>query len=463
MRMAKRLLFFLLLLIVAAAPWTGSVWLDQRAALEAWQAHDYPECAARAAAAAARCPFCGDMWTLAGQAYALSGDWTAASHAFQKAARQNALSAAGWLNWGKVEWQRGASDSAVQIWKQGAALYPDAADLWASLAYAYASRQDETNERAALNHLLALDETRGWAHYRLALWLMADGSAEALSHLRRAADLDETLTEPADALRLAFNQAMTLPPDEGARLIGQALGGVEAWPQAESAFRRALQQNPNNGEFWAWLAEAQQHTGQDPAAAFDRALQLAPDSPLVLGLYGLYASRQGHWAQALDALEQAVASAPDDVYWWLLLGEARARNGDVQSAQEAYRRAAALTPSQPQNWYALAQFCFEYNIALDGEGLDAALRAYLLDQTQPSYAVLVGRYYMALNRPDDALKYLTQARDLAPHDPRTQLFWGIWQAQYGNPAAARAALQQALSQGDDNIRAQARYWLETLP
>lgn len=442
----------------------ASVWMDAQAANRAWEQGDYAEAALHAAAAARRWPLLsGPLWAQAGQAYALDGQLSQAEAAFQRAARADALQSADWLTWGQVRWQQGDQSGAISVWEQARQAGAADARVLAALATAYANLSDPA-EAQVLTDLLRLDDDLGWAHFRLALWLAADGQAAALPHLRRAAALNADWAEDAEYLRLALNTALSdADAGQAALTAGRALGALGAWPQAARAFQRAVNLDPQNGEYWAWLAEAQQHIGEPPEEALLRAMDLAPDSPLVLGIWGLSESRQGDWALALDLLEESVARAPDDAAWWPLLGEARARNGDIWAAQDAYRRAAALTPEQPQNWYLLAQFCLEYNMNLDGEGLDAALRAWLLDKKQPHYAVLVGRYYMALNRPDDAFKYLQQARALAPSDSQVELYWGIWQAQYGTPAAARAALTQALAQGDQTIRAQAQYWLEYLP
>ncbi len=458
--MLKKVSLLLLLWIAVFLPWRASIWLDVRAAERLAVDGHYAAAAERAAAAAQRYPLEASLWAQAARYWAWAGDYTAADRAFARAAEGQALRAEDWAQWGRVRWQAGDQEGALAVWQRAQEQGAATPELFRLLAQTFALRGEAEKEQQVLTAWLALDDTDAWAHYRLASWQAAALDPQALPHLRRAAELDPRLASAAEALRLALNAALT---QNDALLIGRALAAQEAWPQAASAFALAVEQQPQNGAAWAWLAEARQHTGEDPSAALARALSLAPQQAEVWGLRGLYFSRRGDWETARQAWAQAAALSYQSPDWWPSLGMARAQTGDLNGALEAYRQATRLAPQEARTWYLLGQFCLEYNIALDGEGLNAALKAYLLEKDNPRYALLVGRYYLTLNNPSSARKYLQAAYELSPEDAQTALYWGIWQAQFGQPQAARAALERALQSPLEPVRWQAQYWLETLP
>ncbi len=457
----KKPWFFLVLLAgVILLPWGGSVWLDVQAAERLQGRGEFARAAERAAAAARRWPFAPSLWVEAARAWAAAGDRARADEAYARAAEAGLLQPADWAQWGRLHWQAGDPDAALDIWRRAQHEGAASAEVLSLLAQAYALRGEAQNEQQTLMAWLAADETAAWAHYRLATWQAAALDEAALSHLRRAADLDPAYAPFADPLRLALHTAL----QEGNPLpVGQALAAQRAWPQAAAAFSLAVDRRPRDGLAWAWLAEARQWLGEDPTEALAQALTWGQQEADVWGLRGLYFSRQENWPAAREAWAQAVALNPERPDWWPSLGNARAQTGDISGALAAYRRAAQLAPEDARSWYLLGLFCLEYNIALDGEGLNAALKAFLLETEDPRHALLVGRYYLTLGQEESAYKYLRTAYERAPQDAQTALYWGIWQAQYGQPQAARAALETALQAPQERVRRQAQYWLETLP
>ncbi len=459
--MLKKSLFFLgALFLLVFVPWRGSVWVDVQAATRLAAAGDFAAAAERSAAAARRWPWQPDLWAQAGRYWAYAGAYAAADEAFARASAKDALADEDWALWGRVRWQQGDETGALECWQRGWAAGVRTSDLFTLLAQTYARLGHAEAEKQVLQAWLQVDEADAWAHYRLATWKAASLDARALTHLQQAATLDPRFAPYTAALRTALLQALQ---EEDPLPVAQALMAQQIWPQAKQALEQAIRRQPQNGLAWAWLAEVQQQLAMDPSLALEKALQFAPQEAEVWGLRGMYFSRQNDWVAARDAWMQAVSLAPQRPDWLPSLALAQAQTGDLVQALETYRRATQLAPQEARFWYLLGAFCLEYNISLAGEGLNAALKAFLLQKEAPRYALLVGRYYLALEQPDSAHKYLSLARQLAPADAEIALYWGIWQAQYGQAEAARLALQQALTAASPTVQRQAAYWLETLP
>ncbi len=130
------------------------------------------------------------------------------------------------------------------------------------------------------------------AHYQLALILLLDDTESAAIRLERIESLPE-YADQVSRLRAALRQASVI--DDHAytlTIIGQALASVGEWRLAQIAFERAVEQNPDYAEAWAYLGEArQQNEEEDALEALLTAYALKPDAFAVNLFLSMYYRR----------------------------------------------------------------------------------------------------------------------------------------------------------------------------
>lgn len=199
---------------------------------------------------------------------------------------------------------------------------------------------------------------------------LADGRQRELRALRR--DLAADPGNPALAVALARRYFDEVAAEGDPRYIGYAQAALAPWwgvpdppPEvrvmramlrqfghdfdaARADLRAALQQQPDNGEAWAWLA-AVSLVQADYAAAREGCAGLARQASALLGTacaaqVDALTGRSRTAAVALRGVLQRHADAPAAERLWALtrLGEAAQRHGDHAGAEAAYRQALAL-------------------------------------------------------------------------------------------------------------------------
>jgi protein O-GlcNAc transferase len=132
----------------------------------------------------------------------------------------------------------------------------------------------------------------------------------------------------------------------------------------------------------------------DPLAAlkaFNRALQLEPDSASSLCGIAAALDRLGEQAMAGRALRMAAALAPQHLPAWLIFGERARRSGRVADSIRDFARALALDPNRIE---ALDSFVWCCQVAGDVEAAARAARA--AHETRPERADLHAQLILAL-------------------------------------------------------------------
>ncbi len=119
-----------------------------------------------------------------------------------------------------------------------------------------------------------------------------------------------------DALRVQLNCAQA------------SLLEKESLPEAERAFRRLIDTDPNEGDYWWALANVLRS--------------------------------QEKLDEALVAIRQAVAVAPDDRSYDARLADILGRNGHLAEAEQAYKRMLKNRPEIAKYWFWYARFLVDY-------------------------------------------------------------------------------------------------------
>jgi tetratricopeptide (TPR) repeat protein len=420
----------------------------------ALKADAYTEKAEHYLNAARKLPWRADLYELAGHAYFHEGDYATAEVMYRRANERNALSPEGWAAWGDVRFLNDDANGAIEVWTQGLEQTDFLPGLYQRLSYAMETQGDFPRAVEYLQSYLARQPGDASAHYQLGLMLTLTNPSAASRELLTASQLDPRFDPPAQTLRATLNLAqLQESPSEQFVVIGSGLGLVEEWVFARHAFDSAVQANESNAEAWAWLGEADQHTGSDGSEALDRALELNPNSPIVRGLRGLYFERIGNSSQALAEYLAAASLDPQNPQRYFSLGYAYAMNGDLIRALETMEFATTLAPDDAQTWRALAEFCGQYGIHLNDIAIPAAQRAVALEPDNSASEDTLGWVWYLNGDMASAERHLHKALELDDQNASAHLHLGMVYLQTNDRARAFQELSLARDLGNEQASA----------
>jgi Flp pilus assembly protein TadD len=198
------------------------------------------------------------------------------------------------------------------------------------------------------------------------------------------------------------------------------------------------------------LGLAQDQQGRDGWPAISRALQLAPDDPLVNYAAGVHWRLKEQYPQALVALFSARAQAPQNPAITAEIGLVYQADGFLAEADRWLMRAVSLAPDEAGFAVLRASFYADTGYDLTGQGLqvirdvvarvpgDADARASL------GWALMTGGQY------DEAEDELRQALILAPDNPRARYYFAVLLEYRGD--VRNAAAEYLFVYGTDNRR-----------
>ena len=402
--------------------------------------------------AAQRIPWRGDLYELTGHHYYHAKEYSQASIAYQKAFERGTLSPEGWVAWGDVLYLEGDIERAAEIWEQARQQGNASAQLYSRLAEVYQSKGELSRAVEALQSYVALHPGDPDAHYRLGLLLTLSDANRASSELLNASRLDPEFGPAVETLRGALSQAALLPETSGRFVtVGRGLGLVNEWQLALAAFEAAMEADAENAEARAWLGEAKQQTGVPGAGLteLDQALALAPRSPSVRGLRGLYFQRAGNFRQALIEFQTASVLEPDNPAWFVSVGEAHSKTGDLIRALQAYQTATTLAPNDHGYWRLLAIFCAQNNVNVRDVGVPAAQQAVVLAPDDSDSLDVLGWLLILDARYEEASRMLARALELDPGHAAAHFHLGMLYLQTGERLLAHDYLILARDRGSN--------------
>lgn len=386
-----------------------------------------------------------DLWEKVGIAAALDKNPLQAIEYFD---RTSTHTEQGWILLGYSYLSLGNWDSVITTSRLGLQYY-DSSALYGLLASAYRQKHDLAAERDALENQLRLNAGDVYIYYRLGLLLTVMEPEQALTNLMLAASLDPEVDPAVQTLRAALNLSAT-QPDASQQMvtIGRALGLVQEWDLAISAFERATAIDQENAEAWAWLGEAKQQVGgalgvskgQSGLVELDRALALDHTSVVVRALRGLYWNRHEKYPQMLAEYLLAAEYEPTNPAWQAELGNAYIKRGDLLSALAAYQHATELAPNESTYWGLLAVFCAENGVYLEEVGLPAAQKAVEISPDDPTALDALGWMYLSSGRYASAEQVLLDAVKRFPDYLPAHIHLAMTYLTQGNRDAAFATL-----------------------
>jgi tetratricopeptide (TPR) repeat protein len=237
----------------------------------------------------------------------------------------------------------------------------------------------------------------------------------------------------SDALALGRRLAAeaTRAPD-AQQLLAMCCAETGDIAEADKAFRRALELAPNSPLVLINYAGMLRKSGRADEAieTYRRAANVAPDFAKAWIELGMTALEAGKVAQALESLERAVKLQPDSAFAWHALGNARRAGDQIEAAETAFRKSVELAPGSGTAWVNLgvalrllgrteeALACFDRaaRAGYAGPELGDACAGTLLDSGRLAESVEQARR-LTREYPDFVPGYLTLAHLLWEHGP----------------------------------------------
>lgn len=324
---------------------------------------------------------------------------------------------------------------------------PDNAAAVAGMSLVYSFRyandmQDETwQQRAAASaqQALKLDSQLALSHAAQAWVLRKQGQAE------------NALAECEHALRLE--------PGHFFALLGKidALRQMRRFDEARQTAESGMQRYPSERSFADQLGTVYFEQGNYSAAekAFNRSIQLQPDSAFAYANLNAALLRQNRGEEGLRILQQGLQVRPNGVLY-SSLGAALFARGDYVGAADAFQRAVTPPAGNPNNavrWANLGDALL-WIPGRSAQAQDAYLKALKLLEPRllraPQDATLMSRMGLYSARAGDPVRstaLLQKASVIAHASPEIQFRIGLAYELLGKRDLALAALAQARKNG----------------
>jgi tetratricopeptide (TPR) repeat protein len=246
----------------------------------------------------------------------------------------------------------------------------------------------------------------------------------------------------------AFKRAIQLAPNDPISYLdlGELYAqGTRDAAAAETAFAKAVALNGTHAGARFGLATAQAANGkwQEAAASYEEAARLAPTNPLPLvGLGALYLARRDS-AQAQFAFERALKVQPKLPPALEGLGDAYLQKGDYAKAEAYFAQCASLTPQAASVLFKLGGVQMA-----QGKRADATRSFKAAIAADPKLAVAYNNLaWMEAEQKGNLDQALAWAQKATQLDPRVTNYWHTLGAVYlarGENAAAVKALNEAV-------------------
>lgn len=209
---------------------------------------------------------------------------------------------------------------------------------------------------------------------------------------------------------------------------------------------------------------------------FEEARKSHPEfSPaeLMLAKLALQLNAQSNGAAARTLIEQCILKNPTDPEAFLFLGDYNLGNGSVTEADLLFQRAGAMLQSFKGNEQRRTAMVRQYNggmaLVLERRGqFDQAvsyMQRFLTDDPQNAAAMQqLARIYLNMDKPDEAIKMLTQAKAINKDILTPQAIVALYYQQKNDKSMATKYMVDALNQApkDLNTRLAAAQWAQQI-
>ncbi|NBV99165.1 MAG: tetratricopeptide repeat protein [Proteobacteria bacterium] len=315
-----------------------------------------------------------------------------------------------------------AQQALVNGWLAAIRVAPSIANNFVGLATAYQLQgnidQAEKNYRRALQleptNQLAVDGIKAIENDKVQMEL--DLFLNRAIAFQKEGRYDESIDSYIKAVRLSPRNA------DIHYNVGTSFQAKKDWFQAEKAYRRALELDPNHKEAnLALKALTDDRKETQVSEAFDKAIAL---------------QQQGLLAEAIGIYLKVAEDKPTDDTLFYNLGTAYQGNGEFDKAKESFIRAATLKPEDQTYKDALAFVVNKKADQLLEKGVHAqtngryedAIVSYLellkINSGRADIWYNLGIAYQSIAKPDEALNAYTKAFEINPREQSDAIFFG---------------------------------------
>ena len=234
------------------------------------------------------------------------------------------------------------------------------------------------------------------------------GYSEAIMHFQQAIEFDENFAQAHAQLALSLLEKVFY-------------GGLSAHTQsamAEPVIKRALSLNPQLSEAHQALGYLEQRKGNADAAesAFKQAMQLNPNNAAALMMYGNLTSWSlGQPEQAVSLFQQAIILDPQNSHPKQQLAEALMNSNRNEEAQQVLEDLITKDPMFAQSYRSLG-LLFNSKFYQHDQAIKAHRQSYFLDPQVFLSAFEIAESYRELNMFDDAIFWYQRSIRLSSTD-----------------------------------------------
>jgi len=355
---------------------------------------------------------------LAGQVYAMNGDFTRSEEYFGRAAKADPNNAQYRTRLGVSRLAGGETDRAFQDLEAASALDAESIQADVTLIMAHLRRNETAKAMSAVQTLEKKKPN------------------DPVTHNMKGGVL-LVLKDTAGA-RKAFDKALELKPDFLPALSNLARLDIQdkQLDVARKRYEGFLAKNPSHAQAYLQYAEFLAMTGgqaKDVQAVLEKGLAASPTSlPLRLALIRMLVQASDA-KRALTLAQEAAVAAPDEPAVLDLLGRSQVAAGEMQQALATYGKLAARLPSSPIPLIAMADLMMgtkdiagaEQNLrkalSVKPDSIEAQQRlvAILLNNKRGDAAIAIAKEVQR-QRKDSAIGFILEAESLLSIGKRTE-------------------------------------------
>jgi len=335
---------------------------------------------------------------------------------------------------------------------------PGNAELHYDLGSIFAQEKVWSQAQAEFTRTVELQPAMAVAHLRLGLVMEAQGDADSIRELARAAELapDDLAMqlELSNALAAAgrdneaipvFQHILALKPDtlEATNQLALAYQRANRVPEAITLLQTVVAAEPKNAAALTNLGMAylQQQRAKDAVPILQRAVALAPRDATAHQDLAAADVQLSQFADAADELQIALKLDPDSPQLHYNLGLALKSQDDAAGAIPELERAEKLDPAAPESPYLLGVLYMQAGrYAEASHELQTSLR---LRPTNGDGWATLGSVYSKLDQLPEAVTALREAIKQLPEQPDPHLTLAAVLAKQGHAPEAAAERKQA--------------------
>lgn len=269
-----------------------------------------------------------------------------------------------------------------------------------------------------------------------------------------------------DAARNFLQQSEKATPDvpETLYLLGLTYIAENKPEIAMATVERRVASKPDWAE--GYLAAGRLAALAGPKAQSETYLRKATslDSKLVPAweTLGLILTAETKYDGAIDAFDKVLELSPDSASAYFNIAEVQNMRGDWAKAQESYRKSLELDSANPVAKNNLAWIYAEH-----GGNMDIALKlaeeAHQAKPDDPEICDTLGWIYLQKNTVSDAIQELRKSVSLVPSNPEYTYHLGVAYLRSGNKKKAKENLEESIHGGPNSpLAADARQMLASL-